>query len=196
MTVPKVKIPDISPEEKSPVVSQLLGIIEQQSVILQLLVEEVQLLRAEIARLKNQKPKPRIPPSRLGKEPHKKKDLTSQGKRPGSINEKSDHTRNGYSDSETDSAVFYFQRAPVLYRTGFTFGVIQYSLSLRDVENTGRPLSPWPVAIGSTGSLFFGPEKVCSVSVLSMPCHPAAYFRAITGMGRANILRRTQPHFD
>jgi hypothetical protein len=37
-------------EEKSPVVSQLLGIIEQQSVFIQRLVEENQLLRDEIAR--------------------------------------------------------------------------------------------------------------------------------------------------
>jgi hypothetical protein len=62
-----------------------LGIIEQQTVVLQLLVEEVQLLRDEIARLKNQKPKPKIPPSKLEKEPLKKENRTSGDKRPGSV---------------------------------------------------------------------------------------------------------------
>jgi len=84
MRVPKIEIPRISPEEKSPLVSQLLGIIEQQSAILQRLVEEVQFLRDEIARLKNQKPKPKIPPSKLEKDPQEKKE-EADGKRPGSV---------------------------------------------------------------------------------------------------------------
>jgi hypothetical protein len=92
MRVPKTEIPDISPKEKSPLVAKLLGIIEQQSVILQLVVEEVQLLRDEIARLKNQKPKPKIPPSKLEKEPQKKKNRESKEKRPGFV--KREKTKN------------------------------------------------------------------------------------------------------
>jgi hypothetical protein len=84
MRLPKIEIPKIPPEEKSPVVSQLLEILEQQSVHLQLLVEENQFLRDEIARLKNQKPKPKIPPSKLEKD-FQKKEEESDGKRPGSV---------------------------------------------------------------------------------------------------------------
>jgi regulator of replication initiation timing len=73
MRVPKIEIPKILPEEKSPIVSQLLEILEQQSVLLQRLVEENQLLRDELARLKNQKPKPKIPSSKLEKDFQKKK---------------------------------------------------------------------------------------------------------------------------
>jgi len=40
---------------------------------------------AEIARLKNQKPKPKIPPSKLEKDFQKKEEEESDGKRPGSI---------------------------------------------------------------------------------------------------------------
>jgi hypothetical protein len=76
MRAPKIEIPKISPEEKSPLVYQLLGIIEQQSVFIQRLVGEIQLLRDEIARLKNQRPKPKIPPSKLEKDLQKKKDMT------------------------------------------------------------------------------------------------------------------------
>ena len=83
MRLPNIEIPKIPPEQKSPVVSQLLGIIEQQSIHIQLLVEENQLLRDEIARLKNHKLKPRIPPSKLEKDFQKKEE--SDGKRPGSV---------------------------------------------------------------------------------------------------------------
>jgi hypothetical protein len=92
MTVPKTKMPDIPAEEKSPLVSQMLGIIEQQTVVLQLLVEEVQLLRDEIARLKNKKPMPRITPSKLEKGPQPEENRTSGDKRPGSV--KGEKTKN------------------------------------------------------------------------------------------------------
>jgi len=84
MRVPRIEIPKISSEDKSPVVSQLLGIIEQQSALLQRLIEEIQLLRDEIARLKNQKPKPKIPPSNLEKDTEKENKKESSDKRPGS----------------------------------------------------------------------------------------------------------------
>jgi hypothetical protein len=62
---------------------ELLGIIEQLSVANLLQAEEIQLLKDEIARLKGQKPKPNIQPSKLEKDP-KKKEKPSSGKRPGS----------------------------------------------------------------------------------------------------------------
>ena len=51
----------ISESEKSPIVIELLEIIQQQA-------EDIQLLKDEIARLKGQKPKPKIKPSNLDKE--------------------------------------------------------------------------------------------------------------------------------
>ena len=83
MRLPKIQIPKIPEEEKSPVILQLLGIIEQISVANLLQAEEIQLLKDEIARLKGQKPKPNIRPSKLEKD-RKKKKKSSSGKRPGS----------------------------------------------------------------------------------------------------------------
>jgi hypothetical protein len=84
MRVPKIlQTPKIPEEEKSPLISQLLEITEQQSVIIQLQAEEIQQLKDEIARLKNQKPKPKIKPGKLEKK-RKKKKKSSSGKRPGS----------------------------------------------------------------------------------------------------------------
>ena len=80
----KIKIPKIPEEEKIPIISQLVEIIEQQSVAIQLLEEENQQLKDEVARLKGQKPKPTIRPSTLEKTPKDQKRKDPSGKRPGS----------------------------------------------------------------------------------------------------------------
>ena len=83
MRLPKIQIPRIPEEEKPPVILELLGIIEQISVANLLQAEENQILKDEIARLKGQKPKPKIRPGKLEKD-RKKKKKSSSGKRPGS----------------------------------------------------------------------------------------------------------------
>lgn len=84
MRVTKIQIPRIPKEEKTPIVSQLVEIIEQQSVIIQQQEELIQQLKDEIARLKGQKPKPKIRPSQLEKNPESKKKECCSHKRPGS----------------------------------------------------------------------------------------------------------------
>ena len=69
------KTPAIPDEERTPLVVDLLEII-------QLLQEQVQALRDEIARLKGEKPKPKIKPSKL--EAGRKEKERKKGKRPGS----------------------------------------------------------------------------------------------------------------
>ncbi|MCD6265133.1 MAG: hypothetical protein J7K02_04090 [Deltaproteobacteria bacterium] len=84
MRVPIIKIPKIPEEEKTPIISQLMEIIEQQSVSIKLLEEEIQQLKDEIARLKGQKPKPKIRSSKLEKDSNNQKEKRFSGKRPGS----------------------------------------------------------------------------------------------------------------
>ena len=84
MRVPQIQIPKIPEEEKTPIISQLLEITEQQAVIIQLQAEEVQQLKDEIARLKAQKPKPKIRPSKLEKDTKDQEKKDPSGKRPGS----------------------------------------------------------------------------------------------------------------
>ena len=71
------KIPEL---EKTPVVLALSEIVEQQSVTIQHQAEIIQQLKDEIARLKGQKPKPKIRPSKLEKD-RKKKGKSSSRKR-------------------------------------------------------------------------------------------------------------------
>lgn len=78
-----IQLPAIPEDQKSPLILRLLEIIEQQGSIIQQLAEQNQELRDEIARLKNQKPKPKISPSRL-EDPKRKKGKKRKKKRPGS----------------------------------------------------------------------------------------------------------------
>ena len=71
------KIPNIPDNERTPFVVQLLQIIQLQQ-------EQIQELKDEIARLKGQKPKPKIKPSKLENESHKKGKKKDKSKRPGS----------------------------------------------------------------------------------------------------------------
>lgn len=71
------KIPHIPEEERTPLVVALLEIIRIQQ-------EQIQELKDEIARLRSQKPKPKIKPSKLEKKAGNKERDGSTGKRPGS----------------------------------------------------------------------------------------------------------------
>ncbi|MEE8577578.1 MAG: transposase [candidate division Zixibacteria bacterium] len=66
-------IPDIADEQRSPIVDRLIDTCSLQQEVILSLQEQVQVLRDEIARLKNQKPKPKIKPSSLENRPDKKK---------------------------------------------------------------------------------------------------------------------------
>jgi hypothetical protein len=79
----KVELPEIRPEERTPLVEALLGIIRQLLDRVGQLEEANQHLRAENAKLKGQKPRPDIKPSIL--EATKPKNQGKEGgKRPGS----------------------------------------------------------------------------------------------------------------
>ena len=80
---PPIDFSKLSEIEKSPAFSTLIGIVEQQFTTIQQQTELIQLLRDEVARLKGQKPKPKIKPSKLEKDPKKKK-KSSSDKRAGS----------------------------------------------------------------------------------------------------------------
>src|ERR1700694_2686062 len=84
----KMELPEIRPEERTPLVEALLAIIQVLLDRNQQLEETVLQLRDEIAILKGQKPRPQIRPSRLESDPPpSQQEDSSQGgsaKRPGS----------------------------------------------------------------------------------------------------------------
>ena len=78
----KQNLPDS--DKQNPSVSLLLELLEQHIATITLQKEQIQELKDEIARLKKQKPKPKISPSNLSRKGNKK----NSGKRPGSVKKK------------------------------------------------------------------------------------------------------------
>lgn len=78
----KLELPEIRPEDRTPLVESLLAIIRVQQDRIQQLEETVQQLRDEMAVLKGQKPRPQIAPSRL--EAPQRQPRPAGSKRPGS----------------------------------------------------------------------------------------------------------------
>lgn len=63
-----IQIPLISEEEKTPLVRALIAKNEEYAGMILALMEQVQILKDEIAILKGQKPRPKIPPNKLEKD--------------------------------------------------------------------------------------------------------------------------------
>src|SRR5438552_8970067 len=78
----KMELPEVRPEERTPLVDSLVASLRQLLDRVQQLEETVQQLRDEIAVLKGQKPRPKIAPSRL--ESTASQPLPPGSKRPGS----------------------------------------------------------------------------------------------------------------
>jgi hypothetical protein len=78
----KMELPEVRPEERTPVVESLLDVIRQLLGRIERLEETIQQLRDENAILKGQKPRPTISPSRLESPPPVSR--PQDGKRPGS----------------------------------------------------------------------------------------------------------------
>jgi len=97
------KIPDIPKEDRSPLVAELIDICCLQQELILSQQEQIQILRDEIAILKNQKPKPKIKPSNLENRPYKKKKKQESGKRPGSDKRNKDLTIHKTIDVRPDN---------------------------------------------------------------------------------------------
>ena len=69
----KIKVPQISEDENTPTVKELLNIISQIVEFNNQLSQENQYLRDEIAKIKGGNPKPKIRPSAMDKDLGKKK---------------------------------------------------------------------------------------------------------------------------
>ncbi len=78
----KIELPEIRPEDRTPLVEALLGIIRQLADRVAELEETQRELRDEIAVLKGQKPRPKISPSMLNTPPQTSED-TPKGRRRG-----------------------------------------------------------------------------------------------------------------
>jgi hypothetical protein len=138
---PTPKIPHIPEEERTPLIVALLEII-------QVLQEQNQELRDEIAELKGQKPKPKIKPSVLEKDPVEDKREDATGKRPGSAK------REKTTNIEINNTVIIpaMNVPPGSQRNGFEDFIVQSILfkSYNTLYRRERWLSPQGVHITAT----------------------------------------------
>jgi len=79
-----IQIPEIAESERTPTIDALMGVIGQLVTIVETQAERIEVLENEIAILKGQKPRPKIRPSTLSKNQEEEEEVNSSGKRPGS----------------------------------------------------------------------------------------------------------------
>jgi hypothetical protein len=161
----KVELPEVRPEERTPLVDSLLAIIGQLLDRVQQLEETVQELRDENAILKGQKPRPKISPSRLESSPPSSK--PKDGKRPGS-DKRSKNTRiivpNDvplHPDNLPAGAVFKGYEPYVVQELTIEAKATRYLRARYELPDGGSVLAPLPADV-SPGS-HYGPNLICYI---------------------------------
>jgi Transposase IS66 family len=161
----KMELPEVRPEERTPVVESLLAIIRQLLDRVQQLEETVQQLRDENAILKGQKPRPKISPSRL--EPPTPAPPPSDGKRPGS-DKRSKNSQlqipvdvTLHPDNLPPGAVLKGYEPYVVQELTIQAKVTRYLRTRYALPGGGSVLAPLPADV-LPGS-HYGPNLICYV---------------------------------
>jgi Transposase IS66 family len=161
----KMELPEIRPEDRTPLVEALLGIIRRLADHVGKLEATVQELRDENAKLKGQKPRPKIRPSLLNT-PAQYKDGTGQGQRRGKP------TRPKTSELTIHATVQLF---PSNLPVGATFKAFEsyvvqelkvesvntkYLRARYDLPSGGSVLAPFPAGILPVENGHFGANLI------------------------------------
>lgn len=157
----------------SPLVRQLLDIIDQQAQLIQQMAEQIQQLKDEIARLKNQPPRPKIQPSRLERK-CKKKHKASKGKRPGSAKR---HKTDELEIHETKpiepehippGSVFRYYKSWVVQDLNLEPHNIRYRLKVYEAPGGGYIMGKLPANLQDS---HFGPSLIRFILYQHYHCH-------------------------
>ncbi len=160
-----MELPEVRPEERTPLVDSLVASLRQLLDRIQQLEETVQQLRDEIAVLKGQKPRPKISPSRLESPtaPLPPKD----GKRPGS-DKRSKNSRLIIPDEVTlhpdnlpAGAVLKGYEPYVVQELTIAVKATRYLRARYELPGGGSVLAPLPADV-LPGS-HYGPNLICYV---------------------------------
>jgi hypothetical protein len=161
----KMELPEVRPEERTPLVESLLAMIRQLLDRVQQVEETVQQLRDENAILKGQKPRPKISPSQL--EAPTPPPAPKDGKRPGS-NKRSKNSQllipevvTLHPDNLPLGAVFKGYEPYVVQELTIKAKATRYLRARYELPEGGSVLAPLPddVLPGS----HYGPNLICYV---------------------------------
>jgi Transposase IS66 family len=164
----KLELPDIAPEERTPLGETLLALLRVQQDRIQQLEATVQQLRDEIALLKGQKPRPDIKPSLLEARPPKAAEPES-GKRPGSA--KRPKTAELHIHQEVplhpenlpQGATFRGYEAYVVQELVIHNENTRYLRARYDLPDGGSVLAPFPVGVLPVEGGHFGANLVAYI---------------------------------
>ena len=163
-----MELPEIRPEDRTPLVEALLGIIRQLLDRVAQLEEDNQLFRDEIARLKGLKPRPDIKPSIL-EAPQPKTPKQEGSKRPGSA--KRPKTAELYIHNEVplhpenlpEGAVFRCYEPYVVQELIIKSENTRYLRARYDLPGGGSVLAPFPEGILPVEGGHFGANLVAYI---------------------------------
>jgi hypothetical protein len=161
----KIELPEVRPEERTPLVESLLAVIRQVLDHVQQLEATVQQLRDENALLKGQKPRPTISPSQLESPP--KPPPPKDGKRPGSAK----RSKNSqlviprdvplHPDQLPPGAVFKGYEPYVVQELFIEAQATRYLRARYELPDGGSVLASLPVEV-LPGS-HYGPNLICYI---------------------------------
>jgi len=159
-----MELPEIRPEERTPLVEALLAIIRQLADRVAELEQTDQQLRDEIARLKGQKPRPDIKPSVLEAVP--KTERKEGDKRPGSAKrpktaELTIHREQPlHAEGLPEGSKFRCYEPYVVQELTIQNQNIRYLRARYDLPGGGSVLAPFPEGVLPVAGGHFGPNLI------------------------------------
>jgi hypothetical protein len=164
----KLELPEIRPEDRTPLVEALLGIIRQLLDRVGQLEETVQRLRDEIAVLKGQKPRPDIKPSVLEATPSQTAGPDG-GKRPGSAKRPKTaeltihHEVPVYAEGLPEGTTFRCFEAYVVQELVIHNNNTRYLRARYDLPAGGSVLAPFPAGVLPVEGGHFGANLIAYI---------------------------------
>lgn len=164
----KLELPEIRPEERTPLVEALLGIIQQLLDRVGQLEETQQQLRDENAQLKGQKPRPTMQPSTLEAAPARIA-RPEGGKRPGSAKRPKTaeltihHEVPLHLDRLPEGATFRCYEPYVVQELLIQNENTRYLRARYDLPAGGSVLAPFPAGVLPVGGGHFGANLVAYI---------------------------------
>ncbi len=164
----KVELPEIRPEERTPLVEALLAIIRQLLDRIRELEVTNQELRDQVAKLKGQKPRPDIKPSRL-EDSKPKTEGAEGGKRPGSAKRPKTaelhihHEVPLHADPLPAGATFRCYEAYVVQELIIKNENTRYLRARYDLPGGGSVLAPFPKGVLPVEGGHFGANLIAYI---------------------------------
>ena len=162
-----MELPKIPPEERTPLVETLLGIIRQLLDRVQELEQTNQELRDEVARLKGQKPRPNIRPSQLEKpskgEGPEKPRRSGKAKPPNAAELHIDREVPLHPDNLPVGATFKGTEAYVVQDLLLKTETIRYLRGRYELPGGGSVLAPFPPGVLPVEGGHFGANLIAYI---------------------------------